>query len=165
MAHLISVDVRDINKLKDAVDAFTAKYGATIHQELSQTIEEPVVPVSIFSQGLSPLESVTTYLSENMSMDERAIAKALHKQSSSIRTAYQSAKRKLHGQLSAQPSPYGLPLSSLASDSLSILELVSSHLHDKHGLSFRAVGRLLGKNERTIWTAAHRAKQKWLAKN
>jgi len=43
---------------------------------------------------------------------------------------------------------------------LSVLEALTVHLRDDKGMTYAQIGRLLNRNDRTIWTAYQRAKKK-----
>ena len=43
---------------------------------------------------------------------------------------------------------------------LSVLEAITVYLHDKKGMKYAEIARLLNRNDRTIWTSYQRAKKK-----
>jgi len=53
-----------------------------------------------------------------------------------------------------------LPSHILKDRSVSVLEAIVEYLKDVQGLNFRAIGFLLNRDERTIWTCYSRAKKK-----
>lgn len=56
-----------------------------------------------------------------------------------------------------QPS---IPISILSDRSVATLEAVVEYMHDVLHLSYHEIAVLLKRNDRTIWTCYHRAKQK-----
>jgi len=44
--------------------------------------------------------------------------------------------------------------------SASVLEVLVEYMKDEKGYNYHEIGRLLNRNERTVWTCYHRAKQK-----
>jgi len=53
-----------------------------------------------------------------------------------------------------------LPISIFKDRSLSVLEVIVEYLHEVKGLNFKNIAVQLNRNERTIWTVYHRARQK-----
>ncbi|MBW3022474.1 hypothetical protein KY308_00015 [Candidatus Woesearchaeota archaeon] len=53
-----------------------------------------------------------------------------------------------------------LPLRIFRDRSLSVLEAISEYLHDELKLPFHEIAELMNRDDRTIWTCYHRAKNK-----
>ena len=117
--------------------------------------DEVLIPVSVFSKNLSPLETVVKYLRENKRKPLSKIAKLLQRASSNIYNAYKKAKNKHPSALVMGPVDYYIPLSVLRKKG-TVLENVVIYL--KQDLNFREIGKLLQRNERTIWTVYNRKK-------
>ena len=58
------------------------------------------------------------------------------------------------------PSVTTVPSSIFQNRSYSVLETLAVYLKDEKGLRYAEIGRILARNERTLWTCYHRAKQK-----
>lgn len=43
---------------------------------------------------------------------------------------------------------------------IAVLECLVEYLHERHKLTFHEIAQLINRNDRTIWTVYHRAKQK-----
>ncbi|RME52007.1 hypothetical protein D6783_06090 [Candidatus Woesearchaeota archaeon] len=52
---------------------------------------------------------------------------------------------------------YSVPL-ALLRENLSVLQATSLYLHEHYGLTFSAIARLLSRDQRTIWTSYHQAR-------
>jgi hypothetical protein len=117
--------------------------------------DEVLIPVTIFSKDLSPLETVVKYLRENKRKPLSKIAKLLKRASSNIYNAYRKSQSKHPSALAMGPTDYYIPLSKLRRKG-TVLENVVFYL--KQDLNFRQIGKLLQRNERTIWTVYNRKK-------
>lgn len=53
-----------------------------------------------------------------------------------------------------------IPSSIFTDRTLKPLEAITEFLKDHHSLTFHEIAQLLSRNDRTIWTAYHRAKKK-----
>jgi len=53
-----------------------------------------------------------------------------------------------------------IPSSILKDRSLSVLEAIVEYLREEKGLTFHRIAVLLNRDDRTIWTAYRRAKEK-----
>ncbi|MFH1400451.1 MAG: hypothetical protein ABIH41_02950 [Nanoarchaeota archaeon] len=68
------------------------------------------------------------------------------------------SKKRASGRVS-ESTNVPIPTAVMTDRSLSIMESIVEHLMSK-GYTYRELGILLNRDERTIWTVAHRAKQK-----
>jgi predicted DNA-binding protein (UPF0251 family) len=122
---------------------------------------DTLVPATLFTdERLAPLEALAKYLHENKQMRFVEIGKLLQRDQRVIWTTYSHAKKKAPGPIVPTPTEYLIPARIIADRRRSVLETLSSELHDKHGLTFAQIARLLNRNDRTIWTVYHRAKKK-----
>lgn len=129
------------------------KYKKIILKE----IKEDKIPLSIFNAGLSPLESITRYLRENLKKRTTQIAKLLNKKLPAISLAY---KNSLSKQFIIRKTNIYIPLSEFQDNpKLSILEVIVQFFRNKD-LKFTEIAKLLGRNSKTIWTIDQRAKKK-----
>jgi predicted DNA-binding protein (UPF0251 family) len=125
-------------------------------EKANQTSE---IPVSIFNQGLSGLEAITFYLKEHRGLRFCAIASLLNRDDRTIWDSYTEGKKKAAAFSPSSESLF-IPLSIFQNRSFGVLEAISKHLKEQHALKFSQIAQLLGKNDRTIWTAYHRASKK-----
>jgi DNA-directed RNA polymerase specialized sigma24 family protein len=62
--------------------------------------------------------------------------------------------------LQSKDEGHHIPLQLFEHEKLSSLEIVSKYLHENKNLSFRQIGQLLQRDERTIWTTVKNARKK-----
>ena len=117
------------------------------------------VPVSIFNQGLSGLEALSFYLKEHEGLRFCSIASILKRDDRTIWDSYTEGKKKASSFSPSKDSLF-IPLFIFQDRTLGVLEALSKHLKEQHFLKLSQIAALLGKNDRTIWTAYHRAKKK-----
>ena len=123
-------------------------------------MKEVLLPVSIFSSsGLSALEAIVKFLRENEEVGNAAVAKILGKSPANTWITYRNAVKKNSGKLSVGEVKVFVP-THIFDSKLSVLESISKYLREEYSLSYAEIGRLLGRNERTIWTVCQRAERK-----
>jgi hypothetical protein len=127
--------------------------------------EEVLIPLSIFSDRLSALETVVKYMSENLGMKNSEISRLLSRNLRTTWTTYKNASRKLPERFSLEgPEHFFIPAARLAERRLSTLETIVSHLKENYSLSLHEIALLLKRDDSTIWTICHRAEKKELRK-
>jgi len=158
---------KDIEKLKITLDQFSEKYRLSssdivkLFESLVKLFEsKDHLPLSIFNDRLSPFETVVKFMRENLNKKFKEISLLLNKDVSASWTAYRNAAKKYPEKFTYSPSKYDIPLKDLHSSKLSLLELISSHLKEKFNLNFHEIGKILHRNEKTIWTCCSRARKK-----
>jgi DNA-binding CsgD family transcriptional regulator len=120
-----------------------------------------LIPVSIFSNNrLSALETIVKYLRENEQLRNNETAQMLGKAPTSVWITYRNACRKLASRFHVGTTDVFIPTSEVSSYNLSVLESISLYLKLICGFSYRKIGRLLNRDERTIWTVCSRARKK-----
>ncbi len=141
-----------LNKLKK-------KYHVSSTDILNQSQEEILIPCTIFTKKLSPLETDVKYLRENVGMEYAKIAELLGRNRKTIWQTYKNAVEKLPGMIVPIETEYNVPAEVLKSK-LSALEAAVVYLKEEYKLSYHKIGELLHRNERTIWTVYRRALKK-----
>ena len=121
---------------------------------------EIFLPINIFSNGSSGLESISKYLREAMGLRYCKIADLLNRDDRTIWGAYESANEKSGINLSFEDSSIEIPLFIFKDRSLSILEALAEYLKEELNLRYCKIAVLLNKDPRTIWTVYNRAKKK-----
>ena len=120
------------------------------------------VPLSIFSGWLGPLEALVKYMKDHMHLTLSQIAKLLERDPRTIWLTYRNAKKKnLDVPISHD---HFVPLEIFSNRKFSILENLSTHLHEIQGLAFKEIADILKKDNRTIWTVYSRVRKKRLKK-
>ncbi len=124
------------------------------------------VPVGLFNTSLSPLEALVLYIYTKFLLSQQQISALLDRDPTTIWTTLHNAQQKISpAQFKAQfgrlaENQLLVPLSVFADRSLSILEHLCIYLREEHEMSNREIARLIGKDDRTIWTVVSRAKKK-----
>jgi len=131
----------------------------TLLQQFQFKEKQNNIPLCIFNKGkLSPLESTIKYLRENKKLSFIEIGSLINRQAIPIGITYRRAQKK-------NPLFYKLtsleviPVSIFAHAKLSAFEAIVQYL-SKQGKNLAEIARLLGKDQRTIWTVLHRARRK-----
>jgi DNA-directed RNA polymerase specialized sigma24 family protein len=150
---------KDFEVFKELLNKVTKKYNFSKADIFNLAQEEPTIPCSLFTEDLSPLETVVKYLKENSNIDYSRIAELLGRNSKTIWQAHKNALKKYPQILEPADTEYNVPISVFRT-SFSILESVSVYLKDRFNLSYHEIGELLDRDERTIWTVCYRAQKK-----
>ena len=146
--------------LKKALFRLKSKYKISPFEILNIVESTVKIPISIFNDQLSPLDTVVKYLKENLNFDFNKISAKLNRSNKTIWQAYDDAIKKSPENMEIKASPYYFDISILSERKLSILELVVEHLKEKYSLPLHEIAVLLQRDDRTIWTVYSRAKKK-----
>ncbi len=137
---------------------FQSLYERLKSKDLLKKIQEDIlIPVSIFNEKLSTLETICKYLRENLNFSNKQISSVLNKSSKSVWQAYSNSKKKYSYKLEVTQSRYFIPVSILGARK-SIFGSIVIFLKDELTLSYHEIGFLLKRDERTIWTIYQREK-------
>ena len=149
-------------KLKGLFSEAKKTYKLNGSELLTKKIEkkEVLIPVSVFSKNLSSLGTITKYLKENLELENKEIASLTKRSVKTIYQAYNSANEKVSKRFEAKETKYYVPVSALSDRRLGVLESVVKFLKENYELNYSEIGRLLGRDPRTIWTAYSRGKNK-----
>ena len=122
------------------------------------------IPLSILSiRKVGSFEAIVKYMRDNLNLSSKEISEYTGRSRSTVSVTYHKAKKKLTKSFSQKlidSSKYSIPVSLFKSRKLSVLETIVSYLKDEHELSFRKIAHLLNRDDRTIWTAYDRARNK-----
>ncbi|MBW2980814.1 hypothetical protein KY360_05350 [Candidatus Woesearchaeota archaeon] len=149
----------DVQLFKIILNRLKKKYDVSSTEVLSIIREEIMIPSTIFTKILSPLETDVKYLKENLDLDYSTIAKLLKRNRRAVWQAYKNAVKKYSEKLKPEETEFNIPVSALKAE-LSILEATVAYLKDEYRLSYHEIGELLQRDERTIWTVYSRAMKK-----
>ncbi|MFO8015950.1 MAG: sigma factor-like helix-turn-helix DNA-binding protein [Candidatus Woesearchaeota archaeon] len=116
-------------------------------------------PLYIFDRKTSALESTVKYLKENRGRKISDIARLMNRSSKTIWATYHHAAEKAPEPYPEKRSRLRIPIHILEDRRLGAQEAIVRHLKDE-GLNYHQIAEILGRDERTIWTAYHRAKEK-----
>lgn len=130
-------------------------------QILTKIEEKETIPVSIFNEKITVLESVVKYLKEERNYTLHKIAEILGRNEKNIWHTYHSAQRKMSTKLKVDYSSINVPTKIFSDDKFSPLEAIVVHLKDHQKMTFHEIGFLLTRDDRTIWTTYTRARRKY----
>ena len=136
---------------EDSCDSYTGN---------SEENAEIFLPINIFNNEVSSLESISKYLKETVGLRYCKIADLLNRDDRTIWGAYNSAKEKSGIESAPEGSRINIPLSIFKDRSLSVLEALAEYLKEDLNLRYCRIADLLNKDQRTIWTVYNRAKKK-----
>ncbi|MBU1199336.1 MAG: hypothetical protein KKF46_03395 [Nanoarchaeota archaeon] len=119
--------------------------------------DEIYLPVSLFSNELTPLQLIVKYLKENFDINNKKIALLLNRDPKTTWTIYNNIKDRKP--ISPEDSSLQIPLSIFKDRKISAFEALVSYLK-KLDLNYADIARLIKKDQRTIWTVYSRARKK-----
>jgi DNA-directed RNA polymerase specialized sigma24 family protein len=151
------------SRLEDLNNEFREKYGVGFEELVGlvknkEIKKEIVIPVSIFSQGLSPSEAVSKYMHEQKGMKFSEIAKVIGRDQRSVWGSYRNACKKKKGKLKISGKEF-LPVDIFRDRELSILEAIVIYMSER-GMSVVEISKLLGKASSSMWTVYRRGLRK-----
>ena len=147
----------ELLKLATRINTYLEKEHTVSKEELYGRQE--TVPLSIFSQKLSPLEALVKFLKENKELAYHKIGTTIGRDERGVWVTYRNAKRKMEGQFTIPEQDILIPLTIFTKD-LSILEALVTYLRDKKEMRGSKIASLINKSTSTIWTVYNRAKAK-----
>lgn len=118
------------------------------------------IPISVFNDKLSSLETISKYLKENICLNYHEIAVLTGRDERNIWQSYHAAAKKYSNRFELKESKISIPVSILKNTKLSILEVIVQYLKKTHNLRYSEISGLLHRDTRTIWTVYKRALQK-----
>ena len=135
-----------------------------------------LLPLEILrTNELSSLESIVKFLRENHSLSYKEIGILLHRNPKTLAVTYAASRRKksekffsntltvspLSKSRSSSSATDSIPI-TIFDDTLSVLESVCFYLKSQTSSdnSYAKIARMIGKDQRTVWTVCHRAKIK-----
>jgi hypothetical protein len=122
------------------------------------SMAEISVPLTIYSEALTPLESTVKYLRENKEMKFSEIGPVLGRDQKAVAITYRAASRKVKAAFNESEASVFVPASIFNSKSLSAFEALVVYLRKTH--SILEISKVLGKDYRTVWTIYSRATAK-----
>lgn len=125
-------------------------------------IRQVLVPIFIFQdRNLTPLEAIVKFLRERKELSYHKISKLLNRHVRDIYKLYKNSVKKSSKFKVSLEEPILIPISIFADRKFSALEAITVYLHDKLHLKFSEIGKLLNRDQRTIWTVYSRARKKY----
>lgn len=120
------------------------------------------INAAIFQKNLTILESIVKHLKDDKNLNFSKISKKIGRDERNIRQIYNSAHKKhtKKAKTKFSESEIEIPTSIISDKKLSAMEAVVTYLKNNLNLSYHKIAMLLHRDDRTIWTAYTRAKQK-----
>ncbi|HYD04040.1 MAG TPA: hypothetical protein VEC16_07125 [Alphaproteobacteria bacterium] len=174
--------LKDLNKvggliIEELFELLEKKYSISREELLSQLEKNKIdpalaqsdsiskvpdgIPISILrNDKLSSLESIVKYLRENKKLSYNIIGKLLYRNSKTLAVTYNVASKKMKVFFDdyVDSDINKIPFSAFENN-LSILESIAVHFKSLD-FSYSEIAKLLGKDQRTIWTVCNRAQKK-----
>ena len=148
----------NFQNFKKLYDKLKKEYKLTSTELINKAEEkELLIPATIFSKKLSPLEAISKFLKENLKLSNKSIAKLLSRSEKTIWQAYNSSRKKYPKEFEITETKYVIPISKLSDRRFSAFESIVDYLKTKFELSYHEIAVLLNRDDRTIWTLHHRA--------
>lgn len=117
------------------------------------------IPISVFSNKLSTLESISLYLKDYRNISLTRISKILERSVKTIWAAQTRATRQKI-RLDVSDESVLIPANIFADRTHSLLETLVHHLHVAEGLRFSDIATRLNLDPATVWTANTRYNKK-----
>ncbi len=160
---VFSVEEREIAGIRERVNLLCSRYGledAEVLYLVRKSRGYRSVPAEIFSQRLSPLEALVSFLRNNMELRLSEIARMLFRDQRTVWATFNKAAAKQKRLFIPARSKAPIPLEIFSSRKLSVLEGAALYLSKERGMRLVDVSRLLKKDTSTVWTALSRARKK-----
>ncbi|MFH0978176.1 MAG: hypothetical protein V1837_02630 [Candidatus Woesearchaeota archaeon] len=163
---LSDLSVKDVdNLLQSMIEKYNLPYEEVVNLFRQKSHSAPAisVPLLVFREKrLTHLQSLVKYLreSENVSLPE--IALLLARDVSAVSQLYSQAKHLTPEPFQIVDDEICVPIAVFKDRNLSILEHLAEFLKDTIKLRYSEIARLLDRDQRTVWTAYVRGKDKRL---
>ncbi|MFC1647864.1 hypothetical protein ACFL1B_00225 [Nanoarchaeota archaeon] len=148
--------------LSELVETLLQKYDLSYSdfEDIIKKKKEVIkLPVSVFRNKLSPLESIVKYLRENKGLKYKEIGDMLGRDPRVIGVTYTRAKKKVPDMLPERKSKYDVPIDLFKDKTLSVAENLVMYLLSR-GLRLHEIAVIMKRDDRTIWTVQARSKLK-----
>ncbi len=148
--------------LKPLLDHFMQEYSIS-KQDFSDLIlekDEILVPLSIFSLGLAPLQSLVKYLKQNLRLKNKEISSLISRDSKVVWNSYNQANKKHPSIISVKKSLPNIPLAYFQNKEQTIFESLVCYMKEDLKLAVKQISQNLNKKPSTIYTVYNRVKNK-----
>ena len=150
-----------VEELK-AKNQLSNKQIVDLFEGVTDKLSSNTFPISLLSnRTLGVLETIVKYLKENSGYSNHEMGEILSRDDRTIWGSYKKAVKKSPNVFSdIKESPHDVPLSLLQNSKLGMLEVVVKYLKENRCLSNHEIGRILGRDDRTIWGTYDKACKK-----
>ncbi len=149
--------------LKELLAHLQREQGLQLDQVISLYMDakqERVIPLSIFSTKLYPVEALCKYLKEEEKLSYAEIAQLLQKNTQTVWASCQRARKTVKKHFGKVQGKYSIPLLVLQDSSLTITEHIVFYLHAVYNLSNPSIAEVLHKSPNSIAVLFKRAREK-----
>ena len=155
-------DLQDsIVSLREQFNDFKSAYHFSYEQLFALiNSQDLIIPTSIFNSQLGCLETVVKFAIEHSNYSKAQVAQLLGRTSKNIWAAYSTATKKHPSKLKVKSTDYFVLASVLNNRQLSTLESIVHYLKTTFSLTYREIGDLIDRDERTIWKTMQNALKK-----
>ena len=132
------------------------------NKQVRDNSESMIIPISIFKNNLSPLETLVRYLKDILGFTCFQMCIALKRSETTIRTTYNNSLKKLDKivlNIESQNNISFIPLKIYSYRELSVLENLCMYLYSRN-MTYSKISKKVNRNEKTVWTVISRAKRK-----
>ncbi|MBD3163711.1 hypothetical protein GF323_00760 [Candidatus Woesearchaeota archaeon] len=157
-----------LNRLSSILSEISSHYHidyANLIEILKMRNKYISIPAAVFNNELGPLENVVYYLHIKYNLSQARIAGILNRDYTTIWVTLENARRKLNDKeyskfIESADDSLLLPAELFRKRKLSVLESTCTHMKESFGYSYHKIASILGRDERTVWTAVNRARNK-----
>ena len=147
-------------KVKKLLNPIADKYNVDLKELITISEQETKIPVSIFNEELSSLESISRYLKDNLNLTYHDIGIMLNRDEKNIWHTYKNSLKKYPKSLKISKSKFLIPTKIFQDKKLSILESIVFYLKQEFDLRYSEIAVLIRRDIRTVWTVYKRAIKK-----
>lgn len=158
-----------LGELSKIINDYRYKYGIGSYDivdiALGREVKSPrFIPVSVFrNRKVGVLEAVVKYLREECKLKFVKIAESLNRRLSTVVMSYRKAEEKSRSRSQGIGSELSIPVEIFRNGRLSMLENLVFYLRKNHDMRCCDIARMVGRDERTIWTITGRIKNKGIS--
>lgn len=157
----LDIPERLFDSFRSALISIQRESNLSTSQIIELIDKEIFLPASVFSnRKLGVLEIIVKYLREERGLSLKQISVMLKRDNRTIWSSYNQAKKKQKTQLAISESDYLVPVSIFSNRGLGVLEVLVLYLKKRYKLKFSDIGRLISRDQRTVWTVHRRASLK-----
>lgn len=121
---------------------------------------EKLLPLSIFTTSLYPIEAITKYFHEEQELSFTQIAELLNRNPRNIWTAYQRSQLKIKKPFSLVSENYYLPIHLFQKETLTPQEAIVTYLRSTFQLPNKKIAALLNTSPNSVAVLMKRVEEK-----
>jgi len=159
------IDPRLINKIRKFIKqnkiSEDAAAGLFKDSVLDVVLEKDFsIPLESFSKELGAFETIVKYLRENLGLGFNEIAGLSGRSVKTAWSTYHNSAIKSPERIHIGAPGIKIPVEAIKNKRRGVQENIVVYLKEKLGMSYHEIAAALHRDDRTIWTAYHRARKK-----